>query len=41
MVCNYVAYMEYPVPAGQVKPDFHIDPEIAIELMLVSDFLDI
>jgi hypothetical protein len=41
MVVKYIAHMEAPIPSDTPRPDFVIPPEIAMDLMLVSDFLDI
>lgn len=41
MIRDYIDYMEYqPANPAQPKPDFRISPEVAMDLMLVADFLD-
>lgn len=41
MVARYLEHIEAPLPFDSTRHDFAIPPEVAMDLMLVSDFLDI
>ena len=39
-LCQYFAYKFYYANSSKEVPEFHIPPEIAIELLMAANFLD-